>query len=158
MILPKETRLPEPVYRPEDIAALEFHSPNLFVCNYHFCSDLSLGRRWNRPFQSLTGLLSNVVECPFRALHDGSTEQDFDAPSADQLAVPRRRKNGQLFWRELFFAVIATDAFVHPAVPTRKLGRKRDKSGSSVRRIPPAGSWVHGLIGVFGDAKMTTAS
>jgi hypothetical protein len=36
------------------------------------------------------------------------------SPSA-RCRWPRWRKNGQLLWRELLFAVIATDALVHPA-------------------------------------------
>lgn len=52
-----------------------------------------------------------------RQLRDSSTEHDFDTPSADQLALTGRwRKNGQLFWRELFFAVIAVGDFEHPRI------------------------------------------
>jgi hypothetical protein len=65
-----------------------------------------------------------------RWLRDGSTERDFDAPSADQFAVASRWvKNDRLFWRELLFAVVATDVFVHPALPTGELDGRRNGRG-----------------------------
>jgi hypothetical protein len=47
-------------------------------------------------------------------LRYGAAKFDFDAPTADQLTVASRGvKNDQLFWLELFFAVIAVDTFGH---------------------------------------------
>lgn len=52
-----------------------------------------------------------------RQLRDSSTELDFDAPSADQLAVARRwREDGQFFRGELFVAVIAAGIIEHPRI------------------------------------------
>ena len=48
-------------------------------------------------------------------------------------------KNDQRFWRELFFAVVATDVFVHPALPTRKVGRRKKTGGVYTPLSYPSG-------------------
>ena len=63
---------------------------------------------------------SVITTCELR---DSSTQLDFNTPRADQFAVTGGwRKNGQLFWRELFFAVIAAGDFVHPRIWSRSCG------------------------------------